>query len=100
LSGAPLEEHAREAAMILSGSALLNKREVPIEAMVSKVLTFTRRTNTELRAGERVPFFSVVEFREEGSSDWRSGFAYDVSRGGIFVRTLSAVAPGKRVELK
>jgi uncharacterized protein (TIGR02266 family) len=56
----------------------------------------------ELRASERVPFFSMVEVREAGESRplWSSAYSHDLSPGGIFLRTLVPARPGAAVDLK
>lgn len=55
----------------------------------------------ELRAWSRVPFFYPVLFREAGGAkqEWTTGYSFDVSSGGLFVRTLVPVRPRSPVEL-
>ena len=53
-----------------------------------------------LRAAERVPFFSVMEFRAAGEGEFLTGFSYDVSPGGIFVRSLTPLPAGTAVEMR
>ncbi|HZN93865.1 MAG TPA: response regulator [Myxococcales bacterium] len=89
-----------EAAEALTGSKLLEKRLIPIEAIVSKVSSAVEPQVGQLRAAERVPFFSVVEFRAAGTSELLSGFSYDVSPGGVFVRSLTPLPAGTAVEMR
>lgn len=59
-------------------------------AIVKRVNDHFRRTSADLRVHERVPFFCPVEVREIGVADaqWSTCFSYDLSPGGIFLRTL------------
>jgi uncharacterized protein (TIGR02266 family) len=77
----------------------IDKKSVLIETIVGRVGSAVRRPGMDLRGAERVPFFANVEFRASGR-EWLSGFSYDVSAGGLFVRTLSPIASGLAVELK
>ena len=87
-------------AQALSGRSLLAKSALPPEALVARICTLVQLPAPELRACERKPFFSVVEFQAATGGDWMSGFSYDVSTGGIFVRTLTPLEPDEQVELK
>lgn len=84
----------------VTGRPALDKRVLPIEVIVSRVTASLRLENAELRAAERVPFFSVVEFKPAESADWLSGFSYDVSTGGIFVRSMTPPSPGTELQLR
>jgi len=88
------------AAEALTGSKLLEKRLFPIESIVSRVNSAVEPNVEALRAAERVPFFSVVEFRAAGTADFLTGFSYDVSPGGIFVRSLTPLPAGTAVEMQ
>ncbi len=79
---------------------ILNKRSVPAEVILSKVNTLLQRVALDVRAAERVPFFSVVEFRREQKDDWFSGFAYDISTRGIFIRTMTTFPPLSKIEMR
>jgi uncharacterized protein (TIGR02266 family) len=79
---------------------LLEKRLFPIEAIVSRVSSVVQGQVEALRAAERVPFFSQVEFRAAHTSEFLTGFSYDVSPGGIFVRSLTPLPAGTAVEMR
>src|SRR5439155_24521211 len=78
----------------------LAKKPVTSELVVQKVHQALRRVSVDRRAALRTPFFSVVEFKASGSEDWFSGFSYDVTDGGIFLRTLTPVPTDTDLELK
>jgi CheY-like chemotaxis protein len=101
LSPGPKVDEALQAKVIeLTGSSPLNKRDLPFDLVLSKILSRLKPTNVmELRSCERVPFFSVVEFSNDGR-EWGCGFSYDVSAGGIFIRTLTPLAAGQPVTLR
>lgn len=84
------------------GATVLSKKALPVEALIAEIRNMFAPESAQLRAAERVPFYSVVHYRPTGQpeGDWQSGFAYNVSTGGIFVRTLSALPPGTRLELQ
>jgi uncharacterized protein (TIGR02266 family) len=84
----------------LTGTQVLDKRMLPVDVMVSKVNTALQRVAVNLRVGERVPFFQVVPFKDETSAEWIEGFTYDVSTGGLFLKTATPAAAGSSVELK
>lgn len=84
------------------GASCLSKKTMPVEAIIAEVRNLFSPELAQLRAAERVPFFSVVHYRAAGAADgeWQSGFAYNVSTQGIFVRTLSALPRGTALELQ
>ncbi len=84
----------------LTGHELLNKRVLPAEAILAKINSLLQRVTLDVRPSERVPFFSVVAFHADTSGEWLSGFAYDVSTGGIFIRTMTPFPPLSDVEMK
>lgn len=85
---------------LLTSQGVVNKRELPFDLVLSRIFSHLKPANVlELRASERMPYFSVVEFSTD-DVQWSSGFSYDVSTGGIFVRTLTPPPTGKRVTLK
>ncbi|MDP1822797.1 MAG: response regulator [Archangium sp.] len=90
---------AQEAAQRLTGSGVLDKRTLPFEAILAKVYSTVQPSLTQLRSAERTPFFSVVDFSVDGR-EWFSGFAYDISAGGIFIRTLTPMQPTAEVHVK
>ena len=84
----------------VAGGVLLAKKNLPIELIASRLNGALHPPVAELRANERVPFFSVVKYRVTGSEEWLSGFSYDVSGGGIFVRSLTPTPPGCELEMQ
>ena len=84
----------------LTGHEILNKRSIPTEVILAKVNAVLRREAIDIRAAERVPFFSVVEFRGGPSDEWLSGFAYDISTRGIFIRTMTTFPALSKIEMK
>jgi uncharacterized protein (TIGR02266 family) len=81
----------------VTGNRLYDRRDGDIEAIVRHVFTLLGRSPTEMRASERAPFFSVVELA--ASTRTYSGFSYEVSEGGLFMRTMSVLPPGTRVKV-
>jgi DNA-binding response OmpR family regulator len=73
-----------------------------VEDVLFKVQAHFRRTLDNLRVHERVPFFCPVEVREIGATDpsWSSCYSYDLSPGGIFLKTLVPPRLRASVELK
>lgn len=57
------------------------------------------RAGVNRRKATRVSIFSVVRFRFYGYEAWSSGYGYDVSETGIFVRTLTPVAARQPVDI-
>jgi uncharacterized protein (TIGR02266 family) len=72
------------------------------EHVVQKANAWFSRVSNALQPEARVPFFCPVEYREAGNlfGDWNSCYSYDLSPGGIFLRTLVPARPGAAVELK
>ena len=52
------------------------------------------------RAAPRVPFHTLVEFRLWGDEVWLTGFSFDLSETGVFVRTLAPLLANKPVEVR
>lgn len=71
----------------------------PLETVVNRL---NRRLAGAIRNPglKRVPFFSRVDFRKKGERAWQTGFAFDLSLLGIFVRTLTPFGRGTEVELE
>ncbi len=99
-SAADQPRDVQRAVQQLTGHELLNKRVLPLEAILAKINLLLRREAVDVRPHERVPFFSVVAFRTSPAEDWLSGFAYDISTGGIFIRTITALPALSSVEMK
>ncbi|WNG33814.1 response regulator [Archangium violaceum] len=72
------------------------------EHIVQKANAWFSKSSDALRPESRVPFFCPVEYREAGNifGTWNSCYSYDLSPGGIFLRTLVPARPGSAVELK
>ncbi len=73
-----------------------------LEQVVARVHAFFRHGSDHLRVPNRVPFFCPVELREIGEREakWTSCYSYDLSPGGLFVKTLVPPRPRASVELK
>ncbi|RKG51235.1 TIGR02266 family protein [Corallococcus sp. AB011P] len=83
----------------LSGAPLLLKRQLGADELLAKVLARLSPGTVPLRAAERVPFFTVVEFNTPGGPTL-SGFSHDASPQGLFVRTLTPAREGSRLSLR
>ncbi|MCY1018895.1 TIGR02266 family protein [Pyxidicoccus sp. MSG2] len=86
-------------AQAVSGAPLLEKRHLGADELLGKVLGRLIPGLVPLRAAERVPFFTVVEFATAGGAAM-SGFSHDASPEGLFVRTLTPAREGARLSLK
>jgi uncharacterized protein (TIGR02266 family) len=65
--------------------------------LVRRINVMLKRIAVDVRSSPRVPFYSAVEFRAQG--EWRSGYCTDLSRGGLFIRTLTPLPTLTDVEL-
>lgn len=83
----------------LPGTVLLSKKNLPVEALVRSVNIALCRVPTELRVTERVTYYTLVEFRTPGD-EWLTGFTYDISAGGLFVRSLTPLTAGSEIEVR
>ncbi len=86
------------AAVALTGYPVLDKRLPPSRAV--QELNIALRRRDELGVADRVPFFSLVDFRTLPDGEWLSGFSSDLSTSGIFVSTLTAAPAGTGLEMK
>ncbi|NPC84508.1 response regulator, partial [Pyxidicoccus fallax] len=86
-------------AQALTGAPLLEKRHLGADELLGRVLGRLVPGLTPLRAAERVPFFTVVEFSTPGGPTM-SGFSHDASPEALFVRTLTPAREGARLSLK
>ncbi|MDY7230046.1 TIGR02266 family protein [Hyalangium rubrum] len=93
----PPEVHAR--ARALTGSPLLERRRLTPDTLVTRVMQKLSPTALSVRAAERVPLFSVVEFASR-CGPLLTGFSSDASPEGLFVRTLTPVRTGTRLSLR
>ncbi|MCP3139997.1 TIGR02266 family protein [Pyxidicoccus xibeiensis] len=86
-------------AQSLAGAPLLEKRHLGADELLGRVLARLVPGLNPLRAAERVPFFTVVEFSSAGGATL-SGFSHDASPEALFVRTLTPAREGARLSLK
>lgn len=67
----------------------------------SKLLCFAeeiaRRDGTDLRASTRLPLATIVSFRPAGILQPSYGHVHNISREGLFIRTLDAPKPGTEI---
>lgn len=56
-------------------------------------------TRAERRAAVRIPFHAVLRFRLWGEEAWRSGYSFDLSETGVYVRTLTPLPASKPIEV-
>ena len=100
-SAFPQDRTLEAAALRLTGAPLLEKRAVPADVLVRRIVAHFagEHAGADLRAAERAPFFSTVEF-DAGRGEPLSGFSYDASPGGLFVRTLTPLPTGSPVRLQ
>lgn len=78
-------------------------RSVPTSEIVATILRCLNISCRDLRAHERIPFFCPVEFREWGKPDertWSTGFAFGLSPGGLFIKTLVPLRRKIAVEMR
>ncbi len=82
--------------------AWLGQKVFAPEMVVRALHEFMRRSTTALQAHTRVPFFCLVEFRDNvaPSSNWTPGFTFDLSPQGLFLKTLVPARPGTTIEFK
>ncbi len=59
-----------------------------------------RRNATDLRASQRLPFATICAFRPAGVLHATYGLTHNISREGLFVRTLDAPKPGTQIWLE
>jgi uncharacterized protein (TIGR02266 family) len=65
-----------------------------------------RRVNQQLFRGresrtlKRARFYRVCDFRYSGDGDWLSGFIYNLSAGGVALRTLTALPTGTAADIR
>jgi CheY-like chemotaxis protein/Tfp pilus assembly protein PilZ len=90
-------EHARR-----NGIYLLDG-DRPLEDVVRTICGLLNRAPHRLRVDHRIPFFCPVFFRESVGvkpEPWRSGFTYNLSVGGLFIKTLVPLRPAAPVEIR
>lgn len=93
----PADVHAK--AREISGAPLLERRQLTPGVLVARVLERLVPGMPSVRAAERVPLFSVVEFSARCGPSL-TGFSSDASPEGLFVRTLTPVRAGTRLTLR
>ncbi|QRK12800.1 PilZ domain-containing protein [Archangium violaceum] len=98
-SGGPGDLVSHSGGGLMAG---LDMDQIFPEHIVQKANAWFSRSSDALRPESRVPFFCPVEYREAGNifGTWNSCYSYDLSPGGIFLRTLVPARPGSAVELK
>ncbi|KFE62418.1 TIGR02266 family protein [Hyalangium minutum] len=89
--------HARARALI--NEPLLERRMMAPDALVARVLERLAPGVAPIRAAERVPLFSVVEFTTRHGPPL-TGFSSDASPEALFVRTLTPARAGARLTLR
>ncbi|MFY2559071.1 TIGR02266 family protein [Corallococcus terminator] len=87
-------------AQALAGAPLLEKRHLGADELLARVLSRLVPERVPLRAAERVPFFTVVEFAPVGGGATLTGFSHDASPDALFVRTLTPAREGTKLTLK
>jgi uncharacterized protein (TIGR02266 family) len=93
----PPAVHAR--AKALTGVPLLERRLLSPELLMARVVQRLVPGAATVRAAERVPLFSVVEFSSP-CGPLLTGFSSDASPEGFFVRTLTPARVGSRMSLR
>jgi two-component system cell cycle response regulator len=93
----PSDVHAR--ARALTGVPLLERRLLSPGALLARVLEQLAPGVAPVRAAERVPLFSVVEFSTR-IGPTLTGFSSDASPEALFVRTLTPARAGARLGLR
>jgi uncharacterized protein (TIGR02266 family) len=92
-----MEVHTQ--ARALSGEPLLERRLMGPDALVARVMERLAPGVAPVRAAERVPLFSVVEFSTRYGPPL-TGFSSDASPEALFVRTLTPSLAGARLSLR
>ncbi|MBN1205167.1 MAG: response regulator [Myxococcaceae bacterium] len=93
----PTDVHTRARELI--GQPLLERRLLAQDALVARVLERLAPGSATVRAAERVPLFSVVEFATR-CGPTLTGFSSDASPEALFVRTLTPARAGARLALR
>lgn len=72
------------------------------ESLLGALAAKFHQVPTNLRVANRIPLFVPVEFREVSSDPqpWSSAFSFDISPGGIFLRTMVPARKGACLDLK
>lgn len=68
--------------------------------IVSHVNSLLNRVFIDMRVAERRPFYAVAQFRPRGATEWSSGYTSDLTRAGLFLRTLSPLEPSSDIEVR
>ena len=77
----------------------INKSSLNLEALLRQVNAQFHQGRSD-RTLPRARFYRVCDFREAGSVNWLSGFIYNLSTGGVGLRTLTALAAGTPVDIR
>jgi uncharacterized protein (TIGR02266 family) len=92
-----MEVHTQARALV--GEPLLERRMMGPDALVARVMERLAPGVAPVRAAERVPLFSVVEFSTRYGPPL-TGFSSDASPEALFVRTLTPSLAGARLSLR
>ena len=78
---------------------LIYKDAVNLEDLLKNVNALFFQVQ-EGRISKRVHFYRLCDFRCSGEADWLSGFIYNLSPGGVGVRTLTALSVGTVADIR
>jgi Tfp pilus assembly protein PilZ len=71
----------------------------PPENVLYRANELVARPGPDQRAAQRLLYGTAVSFRGAGRDEDDIGFSYNVSAGGVYVRTLAPLEPGQEVWL-
>src|ERR1700737_29074 len=89
----------REELYTLGVRYLIQKSALNLEEVLRRVNQQLLRGH-ESRILKRARFYRVCDFRCSGDGDWLSGFIYNLSAGGIALRTLTALPTGTAADIR
>ena len=87
-------------AMKEMGRASVADGFAPPENVLFLVNELLAPRGVDKRASPRLLYGTSIEFRAAGRDEGEIGFSYNVSAGGLFVRTLAPLDPGQEVWLE
>jgi two-component system, cell cycle response regulator len=79
---------------------IVDKRGLNADQLIARVHFLLKRLNIELRVAKRDAFYAAVDFRKRGDREWQSSYCTDLSVGGVFLKTLNALAPSTELDLE
>jgi CheY-like chemotaxis protein/Tfp pilus assembly protein PilZ len=71
----------------------------PPENVLFRANELVARSGPDQRAAQRLLYGTAVSFRGAGRDEDDIGFSYNVSAGGVYIRTLAPLEPGQEVWL-